>query len=519
MLTMIKKQEIIIGYFRQGKSKKQLARELDVSRNTVKKYISSYKEKQGAEYDLTKIPPKGVMEAPVYDAKKRSRIKLTPTVCKQIDDYLSDNRRKQGIGRSKQQMKGVDIHEALLAAGHPIAYRTVTKYIQRQKNRGREVFIRQHYDPGQAVEFDWGYVKIDIGDKPKQMMLAVFTCTYSNYRWARLYYRQDMASFLDAHACYFTATRGVPQQVVYDNMRTAVKKFTIRNLDKLPTDDLLKLCTYYAFDYRFCNARRGNEKGKVERSVEYVRRKAFCRIDSFDTLLAANEHLSTICAQLAQRSAHGHTQSIQSRFDEALSYMKAIILTPYDTADLRSVRVDKYSCVQIDRNYYSVLEGHVGQILDVKVYPDSIEVYDDKKRCIAIHERQHSRLQYFLHLDHYLKTLKTKPGALMGALSFKQADERLRALFETYFTLQAKVFIDLLLWCRAQNYSIEDMQKATRQCYNYCPHLLVDLDKIKVLLQRNLSTQIQTTSLGTSDMSRDISAHCTQQLEAINALI
>jgi transposase len=516
---MIKKQEIIIGYFRQGKSKKQLARDLEVSRNTVKKYISAHKEKQSVEYDLTKIPPEGVLEAPIYDAKNRSRKKLTTAVCKQIDVYLSDNRRKQGIGRSKQQMKGVDIYEALLDAGYKIGYRTVCRYIRQGVLKNREVFIRQDYDPGQAVEFDWGYVKIDIDGKSKQMMLAVFSCTYSSHRWARLYYRQDMAAFLDAHSCYFTATGAVPQQIIYDNMRTVVKKFTIRNADKLPTDDLLKLCTYYTFDYRFCNAGKGNEKGKVERSVEYVRRKAFCRLDSFDTLADANTHLSTICNQLAQRSAHGHTQSIQSRFDEALGYMKVIPLSPYDTADLRSLRVDKYSCVQIDRNYYSVLEGHVGQLLDVKVYPNSIEVYDDKNKCIAIHERQHSRFQYFLHLDHYLKTLRTKPGALMGALSFKQADERLRALFEQYFTLQSKVFIDLLLWCRSQNYSIEEMQKATHQCHRYCPHQLVDLDKIKVLLQRNSSTQIQTTSMGTSDMSRDIYAHCTQQLEAINALI
>jgi len=369
------------------------------------------------------------------------------------------------------------------------------------------------------VEFDWGYVKIDIGHKSKQLMLAVFTCTYSNYRWARLYYREDMASFLDAHACYFTATGGVPQQMVYDNMKVAVKRYTLRNSSKLPTDDLLKISTYYAFDYRFCNARRGNEKGKVERSVEYVRRKAFCRIDSFESLAAANEHLAAICGQLAERPAHGHTQSIQSRFDEALGSMKTIPATPYDTAALRSLRVDKYSCVQIDRNYYSVMEGHVGQILDVKIYPDSIEVYDHKNRCIATHERQHSLCQYYLQLDHYLKTLKTKPGALMGSLSIQQADERLRALFEQYFSLQAKVFIDLLLWCRSQNYSVEDMQKATLKCYKCCPHQLVDLDKIKILLQQKSGTPIQTTSLGTSDMSRDIATHCTQQLEDINALI
>lgn len=88
--------------------------------------------------------------------------------------------------------------------------------------------------------------------------------------------------------------------------------------------------------------------------MEYVRRKAFCRSDDFESLTAANVHLAAKCKELNQRSAHGRTQSIQSRFDEALGYMKPCPVMPYDTAELRAVRVDKYSSVRIDLNNYSV---------------------------------------------------------------------------------------------------------------------------------------------------------------------
>jgi len=80
-----------------------------------------------------------------------------------------------------------------------------------------------------------------------------------------------MESFLDAHVKFFNKVGGVYKTIVYDNMKVAVAKFVSRT-EKEPTEDLLKLSMYYRFKYRFCNAKRGNEKGHVEKSVEYIRR-------------------------------------------------------------------------------------------------------------------------------------------------------------------------------------------------------------------------------------------------------
>ncbi|MCP4073412.1 MAG: IS21 family transposase, partial [Hyphomicrobiales bacterium] len=435
---------------------------------------------------------------------------------KLIDGYISQNKVKRDQGKHKQQMQKKDMHQALLEAGYEIGYTTVCRYARLVEQRGKEVFIRQHYEPGQCVEFDWGEVKLTINGKEKRLMLAVFTSCYSNHRWARLYYRQDMSSFSHAHVCYFAYVGHVCQQLVYDNMRVAVRKFTLRNADKEPTEALLKMSCYYQFDYRFCNAGKGNEKGHVERSVEVVRRKAFCIKDKFDHLEAANDHVLQTCVKLDQLPITGKTKTIQELFEQELQHMK-VAPSAYDTAELSNLRVDKYSCIKVDTNWYSVPEGFVGQRMDVKIYPSRIRIYNPDNQCIATHERTHTRFEYYLNLDHYLETLRTKPGALRGSLSLFQADIGLRQIFLQHFEKSPRDFIELLLFARQHKYGIVHIQKAIDKCIRCCPQHPVSLDKLKILLsQKQIEPVIEPP---TQELSKSIAKHCQKQLQDIQSLI
>jgi len=516
---MIDKQQIIIGHFRQGKSARQLAKELNISRNTVMKYIKEYKSDvlgRGQNY-REKLPIEGVVKKPTYNSVHRSKRALNKTVRDIIEVHLAQNIVKKKNGKHKQQMLGKDIHQSLLEQGHQIGYTTVCRYIRQVKQKSAEVYIRQHYSPGQAVEFDWGIVKITIEGKDKTMMLAVFTSSYSNHRWARLFYRQDMSSFLHSHACYFAYTKAVPQEMVYDNMRVAVRKFSMRNSDKLPTEDLLKLSVYYQFDYRFCNARRGNEKGHVERSVDYIRRKAFAAVDDFESLEAANKHLLEKCEQLNKGVIKDQTQRIEELFTEELKYMRTAP-SPYDAAELRNLKVDKYSCIKVDTNYYSVPEGWVNTFINVKVYPDLIEIYNNHNMLIASHERRNTRFKYYLSLDHYLKTLRTKPGALLGSLTLHQADQALKDIFNTHYKQRHKDFIELLLYIREHKYSIIQLQCAIDKCISKCPRHPLDLDKLKILLAQKLEPNNQDT-IPVGQMSQQIEQNAVGQLRTIQSLI
>lgn len=90
--------------------------------------------------------------------------------------------------------------------------------------------------------------------------MGLFTTAKGSYHYARLYQNQKMENFLDVHVQAFSKIGGIHRELVYDNMKQAVKKFVGRS-EKEATDDLIKISLYYGFRYRFCNVASGNEKG------------------------------------------------------------------------------------------------------------------------------------------------------------------------------------------------------------------------------------------------------------------
>jgi hypothetical protein len=282
MLTMVDKNEILIRFFRKGESKSEIAKSLKTTRKTVRKVVSQYEDLQGSP-DFEDLLSNSLSIKPFYDSSGRRNIKLTQEIEFAIDFCLEENKVRKHQGMHKQVMKKIDIYEYLGSQGFDISYSTVCSYIRKEEKRTKEAFIKQSYSPGVSCEFDWGEVKLFVGDQKKTFNLAVFTCCYSNYRYARLFHRQDNLAFNQSHIDFFDHLGGVLEEMIYDNMRVAVKRF-VGNTDKEPTQGLLELSNYYHFGFRFCNVRKGNEKGHVERSVEYVRRKAFSSTVNFETL-------------------------------------------------------------------------------------------------------------------------------------------------------------------------------------------------------------------------------------------
>ena len=119
--------------------------------------------------------------------------------------------------------------------------------------------------------------------------MAVFTMAKSNFRFAYLYNNENTQSFVNAHIKFFEHIGGVPKCMVYDNMKVAVAKFVGRT-EKEATIALKQLSVYYGFNYRFCNIRSGNEKGHVENSVDFVRRKAFSNMGTLNYELYNREN-------------------------------------------------------------------------------------------------------------------------------------------------------------------------------------------------------------------------------------
>lgn len=501
---MFTKQEIVIQSYREGKSQRLISRNLGISRPTVKKYIEEYEKKVRESVSSEDGLSEYLTQFPAYKTGKRLKLKLTQEVQDTIDKYLEENQQKLQQGLRKQLLKSCDIFEQLNLHGFDIGYTTVCNYVRSKSNKKqiKEAFIRQEYVPGEVCEFDWGEVKIYINDELVRFQLAVFTSAYSNYRFAALYQRQDTLAFMESHVAFFDHTQGVFKQMVYDNMRVAVAKF-IGKHEKEPTQALLQLRGHYMFTHRFCNAYKGNEKGHVERSVEYVRRKAFAIKTRFNSQEEATMWLQTTLTKLNATKQKLSGKTANQLFAEE---KKVLLSAPAKLVCAQQVqlRVDKYSTISYKTNRYSVPDYLVGQFITVGISSHGISIYHDNK-INARHSRSYKNHQWIIDIEHYLATFKQKPGALSGSVALASSGY-LKLLYNEYFKDAPRAFINLLDYCHKNKITDEKLEESVTAILN-AGGGEINSEKIKVLLGNKTSSFEpvncnQTTKLAQEQLAR-----------------
>lgn len=489
MINLNEKQKVLL-LFREGKSLRNISRLTGLHRNTVKKYIDQYEEKVKNLFDpnLSEDQIKvlelidDITERPKYNSSGRVKVKVTSALIARIEFYLNENEIKRQKGMRKQQKRKIDIFEALKNEGFDISYSSVSSTINKILNKGAEAYIKQEYSLGEICEFDWGEVKVYIQGVLRTFQLAVFASAKGNYRYALLFPKQDTSCFCEAHALFFEHINGVYKTMVYDNMRVAVKKF-IGLTEKEPTEALLKLSMYYGFNFRFCNIRSGNEKGHVERSVDYIRQKAFSQKDRFTSLEEANEYLLNKCEELNNKpKAYMENKTPMEILNEEREFL--IPSKPkYDAAVTQNLRVDKYSTVTVNSSRYSVPEEFVGKIILVKTYSQKILCYYEEN-LIAIHERKLGFNEWSIKLEHYLMTLKKKPGALKGSTALHQANSKIKNIFNSYYIKKEKDFIELMQFMVKENKNINELEEAINVLKRISP-VDITTEKIKVVCSKN----------------------------------
>lgn len=450
MLSMLERKDIISKYEATG-SIRAVARDLGISRRTARAYVNEYVAARNAGDDALTAYLKS---EPRYKTPVREKTALTEQVRSLLDCYLEENERKRLRGDGKLRMKATDMHQALTALGFVVSYPSVCSYIHRKRLAGappQECFIRQAYRPGEDCEFDWGEFYLTIGGRRTKVYVAVFTLCYSNHRMAYLFLHQDTQAFLESHRQYFRDVSGVPRRMVYDNMRVAVASFVG---GKHPTDALIRMEAAYGFRHRFCNARSGNEKGHVERSVELVRRKAFCMNDRFDRLADAQYQLTDTCVDLNGAPLSPATQYIVERSEEDLKALLPI-RKEIGCSEHGTYHVDKYATVLIKGVRYSVPETLVGQKVTALIFSNDLAIYSGDKK-VAHHERTAVN-GWKLDLMHYLATFKRKPGSVAGSAALSMAAAELRELFEEHFSDCPADFVLLLEMTRSHDLALEEI--------------------------------------------------------------
>jgi transposase len=474
---MYTRQEIILRSYREGKSQRCISKELTISRKTVSKFINDYEHWQTSNRGCNLSVYLSKTDS--YDSSARGKLVLTREVQTTIDTLLALNDKSRSLGLHKQLLKKADIFSRLQAQGISIGYTTVCNYIRSKecKISTPEAFIRQSYASGSSCEFDWGEIKLNIGGCLQRFQLAVFTSSYSNYRYACIYNRQDTLAFMESHVLFFNYTRGVFKEMVYDNMRVAVAKFVGKH-EKEPTRALLDLRSHYGFSHRFCNARRGNEKGHVERSVEYIRRKAFGFIHSFDSLEIAQQHLLTIIEGINDTKQQLTGKTANELFVEEKLCL-SVVSSDLNCSEMVELRVDKYSTVSFRTNRYSIPDHLVGDFVAIKFFSSQLEIYH-KDILIGKHPRSYGKHQWIIAIEHYLHTLKRKPGALSSSVALLSS-VYLKQLYQTYFTQTPRDFIELLAYCKTYQVDHERLETTLNRLLS-TNSSTINTEQIKALL-------------------------------------
>ena len=189
---------------------------------------------------------------------------------------------------------------------------------------------------------------------------------------------------------------------------------------------------------------------------------------------------------------------------------------PFDCAFMEQSKADKYSVITYMSNRYSVPDHLVGKIIDIKVYPQKLVCYYQNKK-VCEHERSNSNHGWYIELNHYLRTLGVKPGALAGSQALAMAPAKVREVFETYFTSTPKDFVELLIFLRNRGMGFDKACKAIERLKTLCPHN-ISLDTIKALCLDN-TDQLVDTDQGLILQDDIIAKQSQQQLAELSTLL
>lgn len=253
-----------------------------------------------------------------------------------------------------------------------------------------EAYLRLRTLPGEQAQCDWGHFgNLLIGRARRPLMAFVMVLSYSRQIFLRFYLDARMENFLRGHLGAFTAWQGIPRVILYDNLRSAVLE---RHGDAIRFNPaLLSVAAHYRFEPRPVAIARGNEKGRVERAIRFVR-DAFFAARTFVDVDDLNTQADTWCRGLAaeRRCPEDPARSVGEVFTEEALQLLRLPDNAYPVLERVAVKAGKTPYVRFDRNDYSIPHACVQRTLTVLADPGQVRIVD-AEAVIATHPRSYDK--------------------------------------------------------------------------------------------------------------------------------
>ena len=278
-------------------------------------------------------------------------------------------------------------------------YSIVKDYVRSIRPPKSPAYLTLAFAPGECAQVDWGsYGSVAVGNTRRRLSFFVMVLCYSRMLYCEFTVSQSMEHFLACHKNAFDFFGCAPKKIMVDNLKSAVLR---RILGRPPVFNpkYLDFANHYGFTIAACNVGRGNEKGRVENAVGYVKKNFLAGLDIPDFAAiapAARNWLETV----ANVRIHGETRKKPVELFEAeRPCLLPLPINDFDIASISPQRASSQFRITLDTNRYSVPAEHAGRALTVKTDPERICIYASEK-LIARHIRSYERYQDFEDPDH-----------------------------------------------------------------------------------------------------------------------
>jgi transposase len=273
-----------------------------------------------------------------------------------------------------------------------------------------EAYLRTTALPGEQGQVDWGHfgtIKIGRGIRALLAFVCVLSC--SRRIFLRFYLGQRLENFLRGHVAAFEAFGGLPRVLLYDNLKSAV--LDRRGDAILFNPKLVAFAKHYRFEIRPAAVARGNEKGRVERAIRYVR-SSFWPARQWRDLDDLNAQAESWClGEASERPwADDKQKTVAMAFAEEQPRLLRLPSNPYETEEVVAARVGKTPYVRFDSNDYSVPHTLARRLVELRATLDRVRVLADG--CVvADHGRSFGRGTTVTNEAHIAELRKSKGEA------------------------------------------------------------------------------------------------------------
>jgi transposase len=268
--------------------------------------------------------------------------------------------------------------------GRPDHFRSLVACLRPRKQA--EAYLRLKTLPGEQAQVDWGHFgTLRIGQATRRLSAFVMVLSYSRQVFLQFYLGQALSLFLRGHQEAFAFFGGVPRVLLYDNLKSVVLERQGPAIRFNP--QLVSFSAHQRYEPRPVAVCRGNEKGRVERAIKYIRTAFFAGREVVD-LATLNRQALDFCLGEAgdRRHPEDRTMTVRLAWERDKERLLPLPEVPYPVEECVPVCVGKTPYARFDKNDYSVPYDRVGRTLQIRATPDEVRILDGDEG-VATHNR------------------------------------------------------------------------------------------------------------------------------------